>query len=71
MFALLLVGLGLKLVNPLVIRYFIDTAQAGGPLQTLTVAALIFLGVGLVVEALMLASSYAARSEVAAHHLNN
>jgi len=58
MFALLLVGLGLKLVNPLVIRYFIDAAQTGGTLQSLTTAGLLFLGVGLVVEALSIAASY-------------
>ena len=38
---------GLQLVNPQVLRYFIDTAQTGGDLGRLQAAALVFIGVGL------------------------
>jgi ABC-type multidrug transport system fused ATPase/permease subunit len=56
--ALLLAGIGLQLINPQVVRYFIDTAQAGGPLNNLLVASLAFLIVGLSARALSLAASY-------------
>ena len=56
--ALLLAGIGLQLVNPQVIRYFIDTAQAGGPLDRLLLASLVFLVAGLLARALSLAASY-------------
>jgi ATP-binding cassette subfamily B protein len=42
--ALLLVGnIGLELANPQILRYYIDTTQGGGALNTLLGAALIFL----------------------------
>ena len=56
--ALLLVGIGLKLVNPLLIRYFIDATQAGGSLRSLAIAGLLFLVVGLVVEVLSVLANY-------------
>jgi ATP-binding cassette subfamily B protein len=46
--ALILSHIGLQLVNPQIVRTFIDTAQAGGALGKLTGAALLFLGVVVV-----------------------
>lgn len=45
---LFLADIGLQLVNPQIMRYFIDTAQSGGVLQKLTFAALLFIGVSLI-----------------------
>jgi len=45
--ALILGHIGLQLVNPQIVRTFIDTAQAGGALGRLTGAALLFLGVAV------------------------
>ncbi|NKB67475.1 MAG: ATP-binding cassette domain-containing protein [Candidatus Latescibacteria bacterium] len=55
---LLLAGIALKVANPLAIRHFIDLAQTGGSLQALTMAGLLFLAVGLVVELLSVLASY-------------
>ena len=77
---LLLAGIGLQLLNPQVIRFFIDTAQAGGALDTLLNAALLFIGVALVYQVLMVAATYlgenigwtatnALRADLAAHCL--
>lgn len=56
----LLIGadIALRLANPQVIRFFIDTAQAGGPLRLLTLAAFIYLGAGLLGRVLNLGSAY-------------
>jgi ABC-type multidrug transport system fused ATPase/permease subunit len=56
--ALLLGGIGLQLLNPQVIRYFIDTTQTGGSEQALLSAAVIFIVVGLVQRLATLATSY-------------
>ena len=45
--ALLLSGIALQLVNPQILRTFIDTAQAGGPVSALVLAATVYLIVGL------------------------
>ena len=50
--ALLLAGVGLQLVNPLVVRFYIDTARTGGSLETLTQAAAAFVGVVLLTQLL-------------------
>jgi ABC-type multidrug transport system fused ATPase/permease subunit len=55
---LLLAGIGLQLLNPQVIRYFIDTAQAGGPTRALLLAALVYLVAGLLGRGLAFATSY-------------
>ncbi len=55
---LLLAGIGLQLLNPQVMRYFIDTAQAGGPTRALLLAALIYLIAGLLGRGLAFATSY-------------
>ncbi len=45
---LLLSSIALQLLNPQIVRYFIDTAIGGGSLETLGAAALLFIGVALV-----------------------
>lgn len=45
--ALLLASIALQLINPQLIRYFIDTARAGDAAGNLFYAALLFLGVGI------------------------
>ncbi len=47
MSVLLFGSIGLQLVNPQIMRYFIDTAQAGGPSELLLRAALLFIAVAL------------------------
>ena len=45
---LFIIGIGLQLVNPQIMRYFIDTAKSGGTLQQLTLAAILFIIVALI-----------------------
>jgi ABC-type multidrug transport system fused ATPase/permease subunit len=45
--ALLFIGIGLQLVNPQIIRYFIDTASSGAPRDALLSAALLFITISL------------------------
>ena len=54
----LLVTIGLELVNPLVLRYFIDTALAGGSLGSLVLAGVLFIGLSLAALAITSATSY-------------
>ncbi len=55
---LMLTGIGLQVANPQIIRYFIDTALAGGAQQGLVYAALIFLVFALTTQALAVAATY-------------
>ena len=55
---MLLVSIGLQLLVPQIIRFFIDTAQAGGSLESLTRAALLFLGVAVATQLLSAAATY-------------
>ena len=57
--ALVLGDIALRLVNPQIIRSFIDTAEAGGPASALTIAAVLFLVTGLAGRAINLGSTYA------------
>ena len=77
---LLLSAIALQLVSPLILRYFIDTARAGGSQEALMVAGLLFIGSALVQQALSLAATYfsqqvawtstnALRHDLAAHCL--
>ena len=53
--AVFLVGqIGLQLVNPQIIRRFIDMAAAGSPLRELTTAALLFMGIAVARQVLAL-----------------
>ncbi len=51
-------GIGLNLVNPQIIRYFIDTAKEGGATRNLLIAGGIFLAIGFIRQLVMLVSSY-------------
>ncbi len=55
---LLLVSIGLQLLNPLILRYFIDSAVAGSSTQALLGAALLFTGIALVIQVVAVAESY-------------
>ena len=78
--ALILAEIALRLINPQIIRIFIDTAQAGGPLSALTLAGGLFLLVGLLGRGVNLGAAYAGlnlgwtatnrlRTDLAAHLL--
>ena len=51
-------GIGLGLLSPQIIRYFIDTAEAGGALRNLLIAGGLFLVVGILGQIVTLISSY-------------
>ena len=55
---LLLGDIGLRLLNPQIMRQFIDTAMAGGALDTLMRLALIFLGVAFAQQVMAVAATY-------------
>lgn len=78
---LLLTSIGLQLVVPQILRFFIDTARAGGELEALIRAAFLFLGVAFVTQLLSAAATYfaadvgwtatnAMREDLAAHTLS-
>jgi ATP-binding cassette subfamily B protein len=78
---LLLTSIGLQVVNPQIMRGFIDAAMAGEPLRVLMVSAAIFLGIALLQQAIGVAVTYlgesvawtatnALRAELAWHCLN-
>ncbi len=54
----LLGGIGLQLVNPQILRYFIDTAVAGGEPRSLQLAAGAFIGLAMVQQGLIIATTY-------------
>ena len=55
---LLFANIGLQLVNPQILRYFIDEAQAGSPLGRLVTAASIFIGIALVQQVVNVLATY-------------
>lgn len=55
---LLLGSISLQLVNPQIMRVFIDTAQAGGPSELLLRTALLFIAVALVQQVAAVLSAY-------------
>jgi ATP-binding cassette subfamily B protein len=59
---LLLSGIALQLINPQIIRYFIDSAQAGAAPGILLPAALGFLALALVQQVVSVASKYLGES---------
>ena len=78
---LILTNIGLQLVNPQIMRYFIDEAVAGGPLGTLVAAAVLFIAVALVQQVIGVVATYtsgqvgwnatnALRSDLARHALS-
>lgn len=56
--ALLLSGIAMQLVNPQLIRYFIDTAQAGNAGSKLLTAALVFIGLSLFTQVVRVIAAY-------------
>src|SRR6476469_539311 len=56
--ALLLGNIALQLLNPQIVRYFLDTAFAGGALDTLTGAAAGYLGVALLRQGIAVWATY-------------
>ena len=56
--ALILTSIGLQLVNPQIMRYFIDEALSGSPLRTLLAAAGIFVAVALVQQIVGVLATY-------------
>ena len=60
MAAVLLAGIAIKLINPQILRYFLDTAQAGGARRSLTTAAGLFLIFAILQEGMSLATHYTA-----------
>ena len=56
--ALLLGGIGLQLVNPQIVRYFLDTAETGNGLDRLFGAAALFMGVATVGQLVRIAATY-------------
>lgn len=59
---LLLASIGLQLLSPQVIRYFIDTTQAGGQGQTLLFAALLFIAIALIQRTVAFCATYVAEN---------
>jgi ABC-type multidrug transport system fused ATPase/permease subunit len=59
---LLLASLAAELVNPLILRAFIDEARAGAPLDNLLRLAGLFLGVALAAQAITVAETYVAQN---------
>lgn len=55
---LLLAGTGLQLVNPQIVRGFIDAAQAQAAASNLALAALAYLGIGLANQAVNIVITY-------------
>jgi ABC-type multidrug transport system fused ATPase/permease subunit len=54
----LLVSIGLQILNPQILRYFIDTAVAGGDSQKLFLAALLFICVALITQAMSITATF-------------
>lgn len=54
----LLSSIGLQLVNPQILRYFIDTAVTGGSGKNLLLAALLFITVALITQLISIAATY-------------
>ncbi|CAN5813426.1 ABC transporter ATP-binding protein [soil metagenome] len=57
---LLLSGTGLKLLNPAILAAFIDRAMAGGTIQPLIQLALLFLGIAVATQLILVGENYLA-----------
>ena len=55
---LLFTGLGLQLVLPQIIRYFIDEAQKDSPLERLTAAAVLFIAITMIQQIVQVFATY-------------
>lgn len=56
--ALILLSIGLQLLNPQIIRYFLDSLQQGGPLRVLLTAAALFMIITIVQQGVLLVATY-------------
>lgn len=56
--ALLVAGLAMQLINPQLIRYFIDSAQTSASGRDLWIAAALFIGVSVLLQLVTVASAY-------------
>ncbi|TAF06163.1 MAG: ABC transporter ATP-binding protein, partial [Nostocales cyanobacterium] len=54
----LIVSIGLQLVNPQILRYFIDTAVTGGDSQKLFLAALLFIAVAIITQVMLITATF-------------
>lgn len=54
----LLTNIGLQILNPQILRNFIDTSVAGGSVQNLFFAAFLFMGVALVTQVMSITATY-------------
>ncbi len=79
--ALMLTSIGLQVLNPQVMRSFIDSALSGGAINQLIVTAALFIGIALIQQVLVVSVTYLGenvawtatnelRSELAWHCLN-
>jgi ATP-binding cassette subfamily B protein len=77
----LMSSIGLRIINPQIMRFFIDAALAGKILQELILAALAFIGISLLQQIIAISATYlgenvawtatnALRAELAWHGLN-
>ncbi|WP_261808078.1 ABC transporter ATP-binding protein [Paenibacillus sp. N3.4] len=55
---LLFMSIGLQLINPQIIRYFIDTAQSQSSMQPLVTAAILFIGFSLIQQLVSVIATY-------------
>ena len=55
------IGIGLGLLNPQILRYFIDTARAGGATRSLVIAGGVFFAIGALGQVVMLVNTYLAQ----------
>jgi ATP-binding cassette, subfamily B, bacterial len=62
LFALLLASIGLQLINPQLLRYFIDRAVGGGAVTALTTIALLYLGAAIAGQVITIVETYTAES---------
>jgi len=71
MAVLLLTSVGLQLVNPLIIRYFIDTFESDGSISALTYAAVAFIGIALATQVIAVYATYVSENVawMATNHL--
>lgn len=58
MFVLLMIGIGLQVINPQIIRYVLDTAQTTGQLQPILIAGVLFLLSAFVLQIVTVAATY-------------
>ena len=56
--ALMVVSMVLQVINPQIMRYFIDTALGSGPLRDLTLAAVAFISIAIIQQGMAVSVTY-------------